>query len=425
MVPLLPTILEHRIGLAASLTQRYTSIFLAEGAFVSVVSSPFIGSIADATSSKKVLLLVLLVLALVSIVCLSLTMTLPWLFIGRFFQCIASNALWIVGMATLTENIGSEHMGKIAGLSSTLTAAGTIAGPVLAGLLFGVGGYWFAWAGAVGFLVVDIIMRVLMAEKPPTARQADQEDHERNPLLIDSSSPVNGNDGPNASSHDARGWRFYACLFRQSRFSAGIFCYYVFALLIACFESTLAVHVRSEFGWGVLPMGLLLATIQGPGMLLAPPVGWLKDRVGSRTPTAIGLLTVVPFLILLGVPGDERFPWANVGIRGMIIYTVSMAVVGCLMCLLNGVGMMEATETIDLLETRQPGIFGPHGGYSRAIALTSMTWMAGLLTGPLLAGLVVEQFGYFELQCVLAAICFIASLIVLLFLDAPSKRIAG
>lgn len=72
MIPLLPTVLEHRIGLPPSLTQRYTSIFLAEGAFVSVVSSPFIGAIADAVSSKKTLLLILLVLALVSTACLSL-----------------------------------------------------------------------------------------------------------------------------------------------------------------------------------------------------------------------------------------------------------------------------------------------------------------------------------------------------------------
>ncbi|KAL2828671.1 major facilitator superfamily domain-containing protein [Aspergillus cavernicola] len=427
MVPLLPTILEHRIGLDASFTQKYTSIFLAEGALVYVVSSPFIGSIADAISSKKVLLLALLVLTLVSIVCLSLTTTLVWLFVGRTFQCIVSNALWIVGMATLTENMGSEHMGKITGLTSALTAAGTIAGPVLAGLLFGIGGYWFAWAGAAGFLVVDTIMRLLMVEKKKPATvsraEADQERREGEPLLPDSSPPNNGNDGRNASSQEIRGWRFYSCLLRQSRLSTGLLCYYIFALLIACFESTLAVHVRSAFDWGALPVGLLLASIQGPRMLLAPPVGWLKDRFGSRIPTAIGLLSLVPFLFLLGVPGGERFPWVNVGSRGKIIYALSMAMLGCLTCLLNGVGMMEATETIDLLEARQPGIFGPHGGYSRAIALTSMVWAAGLLTGPLLAGLVVELFGYFELQCLLAVICFIASPLAMLFLGSHSKCI--
>ncbi|KAL2862791.1 major facilitator superfamily domain-containing protein [Aspergillus lucknowensis] len=413
MVPLLPTILEDRIGLDASLTQQYTSIFLAEGAFVYIVSSPFIGSIADAVSSKKLLLLALLALALVSVGCLSLTTTLVWLFVGRVFQCIVSNALWIVGMATLTENIGSGHMGKITGLSSALTAAGTIAGPVLAGLLFGIGGYWFAWAGAGGFLVVDIVLRVLMVEKnaAPSPRAGDDEDGgESDPLL-------EGNDRAPGLSQGMKGWRFYACLLRQPRFSTGLLCYYVCALLIACFESTLAVHVRNAFGWGALPVGLLLASIQGPRMVLGPCVGWLKDRLGSRTPTAIGLVSLVPFLCLLGVPGDQRFLWVN-ETQGKVIYAGSMVMLGCLTCLLNGVGMMEATESVDLLETSQPGIFGAHGGYSRAIALTSMVWSAGLLTGPLLAGCVAEQVGYFELQCLLAVICFLTSILALLFLDS-------
>ncbi|KAL3462453.1 major facilitator superfamily domain-containing protein [Aspergillus heterothallicus] len=422
MVPLLPTVFEQRIGLDPSLTQRYTSIFLAEGAFISVVSSPLIGSVADAVSSKKALLLALLALALLSIACLSLTTTLAWLFIGRVFQCTVSNGLWIVGMATLTENIGSEHMGKITGLSSALTAAGTIAGPVLAGILFGFGGYWFAWAGAAAFLVVDTVLRLLMVEKKPvSAVQDDQEPREDDPLLSEPSPVRNGTESQQPTQ--LQGWRFYSSLLRQSRFSTGLFCYFVFALLIACFESTLAVHVRSAFSWGALPVGLLLASIQGPRMILGPPVGWVKDRYGSRIPTTLGLMSVVPFLFLLGVPGDGRFPWANVGDRGKVIYAVSMTMLGCLTCLLNGVGMMEATETIDLLETHQPGIFGPNGGYSRAIALTSTVWAAGLLTGPLLGGFIVERFGYFELQCLLAIICAVASLLTMLFLDSRLKSL--
>jgi hypothetical protein len=98
--------------------------------------------------------------------------------------------------------------------------------------------------------------------------------------------------------------------------------------LLACFESTLAVHVPNAFGWGALPVGLLLASIQGPRMVLAPPVGWLKDCFESRTQSIIGLLSLIPFLCLLGVPGDGRFSWANVGNRGKAIYAASMAMLG-------------------------------------------------------------------------------------------------
>lgn len=320
----------------------------------------------------------------------------------------------------MAENIGSEHMGKIAGLSSTLTSAGTCSGPVIAGFLFGIGGYWVAWTGAALFLVVDIIMRLLMIEKPlrkPTDQTnsrslcAEGRDcSEREPLL----------NGTPSSPHELNGWRFYVYIFRQPRFTAGILCYFVFALFIASFESTLAMHVRHTFGWGVFQVGLLFASIQGPGMILSPFVGWLKDRVGSRIPTTIGFFSLAPFLWLLGMAGDERFPWAAFGIRGKMIYAACTTTVGCLMCLLNGVGMMEATgecgnivsgypiiiqlldsETVDELEEQTPGIFGSHGGYSRVVAITNMSWMSGLLVGPILAGPMVERLGYFELQCVL------------------------
>jgi MFS family permease len=248
----------------------------------------------------------------------------------------------------MAENLGSENMGKIAGISATLTSAGTCSGPVIAGFLFGLGGYWTAWAGAALFLLVDIIMRLLMIEKPQNRRDAGQsnirtlcvEEHESDPErepLLNASQP---------SIDEISGWRFYMCLFRQPRFTAGIICYFVFALFIASFESTLSMHVRQTFGWGVFPVGLLFASIQGPGMILSPLVGWLKDRVGSRAPTTLGFISISPFLLLLGVAGDARFPWATSGTRGKIIYGVCTTMFGCLMCLLNGVGTMEATGKI-------------------------------------------------------------------------------
>ncbi|KAJ5165250.1 uncharacterized protein N7500_007080 [Penicillium coprophilum] len=426
MVPLLPHIFENRLGLDTSLTQRLTSIFLVEGALISIASSPFIGNLADRASSKKVLLLVLLILTLISVLCLSITTSLTWLFIGRFFQCIVSNALFIVGMATMAENIGSEHMGKIAGLTSTLVSAGTCSGPVIAGFLFGIGGYWTAWAGAAICLVVDIIMRLLMIEKPQKRRDTAcqsrngslcPEEHEH---LSDTEPLLNGD--RSSTTEEIGGWRFYICLFRQPRFTAGIASYFVFALFIASFESTIAMHVRYAFGWGVFPVGLLFASIQGPGMILAPLVGVLKDRVGSRVPTTIGFISIAPFLWVLGVAGDERFPWATVGTRGKIIYCVCTTMIGCFTCLLMGLGTMEATRTVDELETLHPGIFGPYGGYSRAVAITNMSWMSGLLVGPILAGFIVERFGYLDLQCVLAVTSLLASVNAAINLNSASPQ---
>ncbi|KAJ5141017.1 major facilitator superfamily domain-containing protein [Penicillium atrosanguineum] len=409
MLPLLPTVLEQRIGLDPSLTQRFTSIFLAEGAFISVISSPIFGSIADAISSKKTLLLLLLVLTLISTACLSLTTHLTWLFAGRFFQCLTSNGIWIVGMSTMAENIGSEHMGKIAGLTSTLTAAGTTGGPILAGVLFELGGYWCAWMGPAAFLLVDITMRLLMIEKQDKPEQGDQ-NREQDPLLKIQPTRSNDDESNSSTSLEGQGWLFYALIFRQSRFSSGVFCAFVFALLIGCIESTLAVHIRSAFGWGALHVGLLLAWIQGPGIVLAAPVGWMKDKQGSRIPTAVGFLGLSPFLLFFGDPRQQSVPMGN----GQILGTAS---VRCLYGADRVSSVSTQREAIDILEAENPGVFGPNGGYSRALSITNMTWMAGLMTGPLLAELIIGHFGYFELQCSLG-------IMTLAFLGSPVPKFA-
>lgn len=268
------------------------------------------------------------------------------LFVGRFFQSIVSNGLFIVSLATLVESVGPEHMGKIAGLASTLSAAGTFAGPVIAAFLFGFGGYWTAWAGAFLFLVVDIIMRLLMIEKPShNINDPQNQSRGETPVEDTEQAPLLGEEQSEAATAvtEVQGWQFYVLLLRQPRFAAGIFCYFVFSLLIGCFQTTFAIHVREAFGWGVFPVGLLFAALQGPGMVLSPLVGWLKDRLGSRTPTTIGFLSLAPFLWLLGAAGDDRFQWATEGQKGKIIFSVCTGMIGCLICLLNGVGTMEAT----------------------------------------------------------------------------------
>lgn len=56
---------------------------------------------------------------------------------------------------------------------------------------------------------------------------------------------------------------------------------------------------------------------------------------------------------------------------------------------------------IDSLEAQTPGIFGPNGGYARFLSLTSMLYPVGSFVGPLLAGLLIVNFGYLILNLVM------------------------
>lgn len=269
------------------------------------------------------------------------------LFTGRLVQSVASTGLWVVGFATLAENVPAEQLGKIYGFVTIAIGVGTSGGPLVAGVLFDLGGYWVAWSSVLFVIVFDVILRCLMLERSrdtsePAHTERNGQDPEREALLPPSTDP-----DPQVSSQavsEKTGIQFYLCLCSNGRFVGGVVSYFCYAVLTASFDTTLPLHVRDAFHWGSLPAGLLFGAFQGPAVFFSVPVGWLKDRVGTRHPTTIGFALLVPLMWLIGVPGDERFPWAREEEIGSIIYSVAVLCIGIVICLLNGVGMMEATR---------------------------------------------------------------------------------
>ena len=264
------------------------------------------------------------------------------LFASRLVQAIASSIIWVVGFATIADNIQTEHLGKTYGAISMAVAAGASTGPMLSGILFQVGGYWLAWSSAFFVICIDIVLRLLMLERPCTKRPQNKAKtmnagHENDPLL-----PGHQHGSP-ALTEEKTGLSFYKCLFSQPPFIGGTVSMLVYAIIHTSFDTTLPLHVRSAFHWGSMPTGMMFLALQGPGFILSPFVGWLKDRIGTRYPTTFAFAILAPFFWLLGVPGDQRFPWANEDDRGPVIYTVTMIGIGVFITLLNGAGTMEAT----------------------------------------------------------------------------------
>jgi nitrate/nitrite transporter NarK len=117
----------------------------------------------------------------------------------------------------------------------------------------------------------------------------------------------------------------------------------VSGVLITSFNATLPLHVREAFHWGGMPAGLLFAALQGPRIVLAPFVGCLKDRMGSKKPTVLAFILLAPLIWFLGLPGDDDFPTINGAGRGPGLYVATILLVGIHLTLLNGSGTFEAT----------------------------------------------------------------------------------
>lgn len=136
---------------------------------------------------------------------------------------------------------------------------------------------------------------------------------------------------------------FYKCIFSKPNFAGGIYCSFMFGLLVATFNATVPLHVREVFQWGGMQSGLMFGALQAPRLAVTPLVGWLKDRVGTRIPTAFGFAILAPLLWLLGIPGSEQFPFMNQENRGPVLYVLAMTLIGLQFSFLNGAGSIEAT----------------------------------------------------------------------------------
>lgn len=341
-VPIFPYIVESRLALDSSYTQRMSFTFISQSALVSVMFSPLTGYLADKYSTKRIWLRSASLVALVGTVMVVSAVSPAILFIGRFVQALASTVAWVVGYAAIADNVKLEHLGKTYGLISTVVAVATSAGPMISGTLFDLGGYWLAWSSAFVVIVLNIVPWLLMLER--SKESEDKEPSTVNGLGDIETAPFLEDKDEFTGTKERAGLRFYSTLFRHPRFVCGVCAYMTLAVLLSSFDTTLPLHVRDVFGWGSMQSGLLYVALQGPAIPLSVPLGWLKDRLGTRRPTFIGLLLLAPLLWLLGVPGDDRFPYANEGDRGRILYSVTMALIGLTVLLLNGAGTIEATS---------------------------------------------------------------------------------
>ncbi|MCJ1367555.1 hypothetical protein MMC16_006689 [Acarospora aff. strigata] len=158
--------LQERIGVDKKETQIITSNLLGIFAGIQILMGPVIGIIADRSSRRKSPLLFGLFIALAGTILMATTLHVSMLYLARVAQGFAASVIWIVGSATLADTVGGDNMGKTLGTISIFTTAGQFSGPMIGGLLLETAGYWVAWSTAVGILLIDVVMRLAMLERP-------------------------------------------------------------------------------------------------------------------------------------------------------------------------------------------------------------------------------------------------------------------
>jgi MFS family permease len=294
----------------------------------------------------------------------------PVLIIGRLVQTVAGSLIWIIGMAILADTVGVGNLAKALGFTYMFVSAGLLSGPAVSGTLYALVSYSLTWTVAFVAIALGLILQLLMI--PPTKKDentltnnsfdgdsvdsdetvADTDrDAENNPLIqtnspaavtyqslssIEGSICLENSKPPQPATHNV-----YYLMLRQSRVSTALAADILFAMIISSFETTIPLHIKLVFKWDSLQAGILFLLLQVPSVIFVLPAGWMKDKIGMRYPVTIGFLLTAPSLWLLGVAGNDSFPWANTTKVGEVIYLTALVGLGTCRTLLLGFGGVE------------------------------------------------------------------------------------
>lgn len=250
---------------------------------------------------------------------------------------------------------------------------------MVSGWLLRLAGYWPTWITAISVLIVDMLMRLVIIEKPKEQKNSSS--------AKSASSATNGNsehlspeaadveaiaaeaDTNNALSETAPLLRtgstggvqdqssqtdtpkqrdevsnFYRVVLSHPRALTAMACHMTSSLVVTSLDTTMPLHVIRDFGWNTAQMSFMFFLIQLPQLALGTFTGWLKDKHGTKVATGIGYLLTGVLLWLLGTPGIDGFPFIGSGQKGQMIYSSTLLALGFARSLTIGTGIIEMTS---------------------------------------------------------------------------------
>ncbi|KAI3400417.1 hypothetical protein diail_3038 [Diaporthe ilicicola] len=442
VVPILPYMLQDRVGLPDDQVQSNVDGLLAAYAGASVLFSPVAGYVADKTSTRQAPFLLGLVALMLATLLLFLGSNMPVLVVARLLQGISGGFVWTIGLALCLETVGPENLGKTIGSIFSFISVGNLLAPLLGGVLYEKTGYAGVFGIGLAVLAVDFIMRVLVIEKKVAKRYSTEDsnsvdDHEamnsHNAGADESGQANSGEQGEEEPllgkreterfklSKDqpaiARKVTILPCM-TDPRLLTALLVAFVQAMLLGSFDATVPTTAKELFGFDSLKAGLLFLPLGAFDLVIGPLAGWFVDRYGTKPGAVIGYGYLVPVLILLRLPRPG-------GKDQILLFGGLLALCGIGLAMIGAPSIVEAGSVIQKYYEANPDFFGDQGPYAQLYGLNSMVFSLGLAVGPALAGELKQLVGYGNMNIVLASISFVTAVLCFVWIGGKPKFITG
>lgn len=431
IVPVLPFLLEDRVGVPKEQLQDHVDLLLALYAGASVIASPVAGFLADYSPSRQLPFLLGLFALLAATVLLALGQSVATLALARFLQGFSSGVVWAVGLALCVETVGPQNLGKVIGSIFSFISFGAFFAPLLGGALYSKTGITGVFGVGIGFIVVDFIMRLLMIERKVAAKYTKDSNDDRHPHGFDGQRDEGETDEespllPNGPNEDLSRYKLsekqpwiirkvpiIACLTDMSLLTSFLVAF-VQAILLGSYDATVPIVAKQYYNFDSLKAGLMFLPLGLSDLLLGPLFGWLVDKYSPKPVALFAYIYLVPAQVVLRftIPG---------GLKEVIMYGGLLAANGIGLAAIGAPGIVESGAVIDRYWRANPEFFGDQGPYSQMYGVSSMLFSAGLALGPLIAGTLKDRLGYGNMNAVLAGICALTAIMCFLFLGGKPR----
>ncbi|KAL8873065.1 MAG: hypothetical protein Q9174_001403 [Haloplaca sp. 1 TL-2023] len=338
-------------------------------------------------------------------------------------------------MALLTDVVGSEHIGRSLGYTTTALTTALLLGPPLGGVLYEYGGYFQVFLPAFGLLVVELVLRLMIVEpktphKPSIPPSESSVSCQPTPELRPTDASVLGQDKSKDVSHESQApereplvakakakgsQNAYVVLLCSSRFSIALLGLVVMNGIGCSFDGVLTPYIKDVLGLKATHAAALFIVLAIPMVVLGPISGALADRCGTKWVVTCGFFITIPAVVLLLIV-DESTP------RPFLKLAVLLFFIGTGAALALTPLRTEAIRVVNAVEQDSPGIFGPRGAYTRAYALMNTAIAAGSLVGPLYAGFVRIWLGWGTMSLSFGILSSIVLVLVVSFTGGESPK---
>ena len=312
-----------------------------------LLGSPISGLIARFSSLRQMPLLVALLFAIAATLMLMFALSTWVVIVARCFQGLSAGVVYTTALSLLAETVAREELGSWMGFALSGVNVGTLVGPVLAGVVYDVAGYYPVFIMCLAIIAFDLVLAFALIDKKRASRwltdgkpvsrvRFDDErdgpvDHgshsdsredlgdDRDSRNVNDAAERSGSAQPNEESPllgesrdkpktSSPGWfTITAALLRSPQICAALYGCFINSVLITALDAILPHFVQRTFHWSSTNAGLIFLATTIPS-LLNPIFGALSDRYGRRIVALGGFALVTPAMALLGLVRHANRP---------------------------------------------------------------------------------------------------------------------